>query len=116
MACSVSHPELGAASTGDPSTTARLGARGRAAATGAASSGSLGCTLDGTDDRLQNLDPREELVLRFHQRPGSIFGAGALDHVARGPFVLVPLLAISPVLRCDLEMLETGLFTLTESA
>src|SRR5216683_2078293 len=58
------------------------------------------------DDGPQDLDSRVVLVLCFDQRPRRDLGAGTIDHVADRDFVLIPLLAIAPVLGSDLETFE----------
>src|SRR6266550_388455 len=58
------------------------------------------------DDGAQDLDSRVALILCFDQRPGCDLGARAIDHVADGDFVLIPLFAIAPVFGGDLEALE----------
>src|SRR3984893_1465594 len=58
------------------------------------------------DDGAQDLDSRVVLILCFDQRPRRDLGAGTIDHVADGDFVLIPLFAIAPVFGGDLEALE----------
>src|SRR2546423_11374348 len=58
------------------------------------------------DDGAQDLDSRVALILCFDQRPGRDLGARAIDHVADGDFILIPLFAIAPIFGGDLEALE----------
>src|ERR1700694_5098488 len=62
--------------------------------------------FEAQDDGSQDLDPRVVLVLGFDQGPWRDLGAGAIDHVADGDFVLIPFLAIAPVFGGDLEAFE----------
>src|SRR3954466_14339917 len=63
----------------------------------------------------QDLDPGPALVLGLDQGPGRAGRAGAVDHVVDGLFVLVPPLAVSPVLRRDLEPLELHVLAFLEA-
>src|SRR5690606_3434526 len=56
-------------------------------------------------DGAQHLHPGEALVVGFHQGPGGDAGTGAIHHVFHRVHVLVPLLAVAPVLVGDLEAL-----------
>src|SRR3954452_15908866 len=64
----------------------------------------------------QDLDPRPALVLGLDQGPGRVGRAGPVDHVVDRVLVLVPLLAVAPVLGRDLEPLELDLLALLEAA
>ena len=55
------------------------------------------------------------LVVGFDQRPRRTPGRGALDHVADGLRVGIPLLPVAPVFLGDLEALELGLLALLEA-
>ena len=62
-------------------------------------------------DGAQHLDPCPAFVVGLHQRPGRDFGAGAVNHVADGRTVVVPLVAVAPVVFGDLEALERDFLT-----
>src|SRR3954449_4215040 len=64
----------------------------------------------------QDLDPGPALVLGLDQGPGRVGRAGPVDHVVDRVLVLVPLLAVAPVLGRDLEPLELDLLALLEAA
>ena len=66
-------------------------------------------------DRAQHLDPRPALVIGLDQRPRRNLGAGAVDHVAHGSAVVIPLVAVAPVVFGDLEALERNLLALLEA-
>src|SRR4030067_931129 len=68
------------------------------------------------DQRLQQLDAGERLVLGFHDRPGRDVGGGAVDHIAHRGLVLGPLLAVAPVFLGELEALARGLLALLAAA
>src|ERR1017187_7497707 len=71
--------------------------------------------LDALADCLEHFKAREFLVVRLHERPGGASGRRALDHVGGGRLVEIPLLAVTPVLRRDLEALEPHAFALLEA-
>src|ERR1700674_1765058 len=57
-------------------------------------------------DGAQDLYSRVVLILCFDQRPRRDLGAGTIDHVTDGNFVLIPLFAVAPVFGGNLEALE----------
>src|SRR5436190_11787171 len=73
-------------------------------------------SLDALGERLEDFDAGEVLVVGLDQGPGGDLGAGAVDHVADGGLVGVPLLAVAPVLGGDLEALEAGLLPRLEAS
>src|ERR1019366_3560626 len=70
--------------------------------------------LDGIAEGLEDAHASPLLVVRFDQVPGRHRGAGPVDQVADRPLVGVPLLAIAPVVRGDLEPLERRLLARLE--
>src|SRR4051812_46332518 len=56
------------------------------------------------------------LVIRLDEDPRRVRGARALDHVRGGDLVLVPFVAVAPILAGDLEALEARLLALLEAA
>src|SRR3954469_5061840 len=66
-------------------------------------------------ERLHHLDAGEEFILGLDHRPRRDLGAGAIDHVADGALVGVPLGAVAPVFFGDLEALPRDLLALLEA-
>src|SRR3984893_2149798 len=96
----------------------RLFARALPRATTAAGSpcSRLQRAFETRDDGAQDLDSRVALILCFDQRPRRDLGAGTIDHVADGDFVLIPLFAIAPVFGGYLEALECGVLARPEAS
>src|ERR1700736_4195623 len=96
----------------------RLFARALPRATTAAGSpcSRLQRAFETQDDGAQDLDSRVVLILCFDQRPRRDLGAGTIDHVADGDFVLIPLFAIAPVFGGALEALECGVLARPEGS
>src|SRR6476469_9063885 len=65
--------------------------------------------FDAFAERFQHLNARGVLVVSGHQYPRRISIARALDHVAHRHFVIVPPLAVTPVVGRDLEAFERRL-------
>src|SRR5438270_2310496 len=68
------------------------------------------------DDGAQDLDSRVAFILCFDPRPRHDLGARAIDHVADGDFVLIPLFAIAPIFGGDLETLECRVLARPEAS
>ena len=64
----------------------------------------------------QDFDARMLLVVACNQVPGGDIGMGAGQHVIDRYFVERPSVAVAPVVRGDLEALETGFLALLEAA
>src|SRR6202521_116240 len=96
----------------------RLFARALPRATTAADSPCSGFqrAVETLGDGAQDLYSRVVLILCFDQRPRRDLGAGTIDHVADGDFVLIPLFAIAPVFGGDLEALECGVLAGPEAS
>src|SRR5689334_24996360 len=73
------------------------------------------CCFQRLIEGAQYLDPRPALVVGLHQGPGRYLGAGAVDHIADRSAVIVPLVAVTPVVFSNLETLEGDLFALLEA-
>ena len=63
------------------------------------------CFLNLIDNNAKSLDSCILLIIGFKNSPGGIGGAGLLEHLIYSFFVLIPLLAITPVFIRNLPLL-----------
>jgi len=71
-------------------------------------SGAAQAIVQRSDQASQDLDAGVVFVVRADQDPGRRCSAGAFDHLAGGGLVGLPFLAVAPILRGNLELLEAG--------
>ena len=63
----------------------------------------------------QSLDPGIFLVYRLQDMPRRVGGAGFGKHLIHSLLIPIPLVAVAPVLLCDLPLLRRGILPLSET-